>query len=76
VKIAEREWGLNLAASLFVGDRETDVKTAKASNMRAVVVSNGWSHAEWQKAEGADAVAPNLIEAIDSFLNETLGEKD
>jgi len=72
VKKAQREWDLNLEASLFVGDRETDVKTARSCGMRVVVVSNGWTHAEWQKAEGADDVAPDLVKAVDSFLDRTL----
>ncbi len=76
VKRAQKEWDLNLEASLFVGDRETDVKTARASGMRVAVVSNGWSHTSWEKAEGADEVGPDLVKVVDAFLDRLLETKD
>ena len=72
VKRAATEWDLNIPSSLFVGDRETDVGVARGSGMRGVVVTNGWSHEAWKSID-ADEVAPDLVAAVDSFFDRTLG---
>lgn len=69
---AAAEHGLDLQASLFVGDRSADVAAARSAGMRGVAVSNGWAHEPWQPVE-ADEVCADLIAAVDGFLDRTFG---
>lgn len=77
VKKAMLEWDLNPGASLYVGDRETDVKAAQAADLRVAVVSNGWAHTTWVPPENAkpDETHENLIAAVDTFLDRIVGNE-
>lgn len=74
---ATKEWGLNPGVSLFVGDRDTDVKAARAAGYPVTLVSNGWSHKPWEPpSEPADEISNSLTEAVDRFLERRMGRSE
>lgn len=74
VNRAIREHGLNPALTAFVGDRESDVKAARAAGIRSIMVSNGWAHEQWRApAEAADVTAASLPDAVGEFLGRVMG---
>jgi len=71
---ATKRWGLNPRVSLFVGDRDTDVKAARAAGYPVTLVSNGWAHKPWEPpTEPPDHIAESLPDAIDRFLEKRFG---
>ena len=69
---ASVDLGVATSHSLLVGDRNADVGAARACGMRGVVVTNGWAHAPWEPVE-ADETHPDLVAAVDAFLDRTFG---
>lgn len=74
---ATKEWGLNPGVSLFVGDRDTDVKAARAAGYPVTLVTNGWSHKPWEApVEPADDTSSSLADAVDRFLERRMGKSE
>jgi len=65
---AAREYGLELAASWFVGDRARDVAPARELGGRAVLVRGPQTEADAAGTDGAVAVVDSLAEAVDLVL--------
>jgi D-glycero-D-manno-heptose 1,7-bisphosphate phosphatase len=57
---AAADWGIDVAASVLVGDRWRDIEAGRRAGCRTVLVDHGWRE---QAPEGADAVADDLGEA-------------
>jgi D-glycero-D-manno-heptose 1,7-bisphosphate phosphatase len=57
---AARDWDIDLAASVMVGDRWRDVDAGKAAGCRTVLIESGYDE---RAAEGYDAAVPSLLEA-------------
>jgi D-glycero-D-manno-heptose 1,7-bisphosphate phosphatase len=58
---AAGQWGIDLPASVMVGDRWRDIEAGQAAHCRTVFVDGGYS--ERSAAHPADAVASSLDEA-------------
>ncbi|MBX6363293.1 MAG: HAD family hydrolase [Gemmatimonadetes bacterium] len=54
------ELGVDASASLFVGDRATDIEPARAFGGRGVLVRSGYGAAEARRLAGAFAVVDDL----------------
>ncbi|HEX6912966.1 MAG TPA: HAD hydrolase-like protein, partial [Longimicrobium sp.] len=71
---AAREHGLDLAASVWIGDRLRDVAAAERFGGRAILVRSAQS--EVAEAEGRGiGIAGSLAEAADAILREDGGEE-
>jgi len=70
---AAAELGLDLRASVMVGDRLSDVAAGQAAGAAGVLVLTGYGLGEWEsRRPGAeikpDHVAPDLLDAVDWAL--------
>ena len=66
---AARALGLDLAASVVVGDKMSDVATARAVGAGGVLVLTGYGRGEWEHrrhlwADKPDHVAEDLLDAV------------
>lgn len=61
---AASEHGIDLAASVMVGDTLRDLEAARAAGAGAILVLTGHGAATVREAHGADFVAPTLAEAV------------
>lgn len=70
-RLAAARFDLDLARSLYVGDRPSDVEPARATGGRGMLVrtGEGGSHAEATAAAGIEVVR-DLAEAVDRFLGQ------
>jgi D-glycero-D-manno-heptose 1,7-bisphosphate phosphatase len=59
---AARAHGIDLDASILVGDRWRDIEAGRRAGCRTVLVDHGWRE---RLPEGADAVATDLPDAVD-----------
>lgn len=71
--LAERELGVNLAASVMIGDKLSDVEAGQAVGAAGVLVLSGYGRGEWEhRAPGSgikpDHVAADILEAVDWAL--------
>jgi D-glycero-D-manno-heptose 1,7-bisphosphate phosphatase len=71
---AATELGLDLGASVVVGDRPTDLVVARSVGARGVLVLTGYGLGEWEYRRatfpvGPDHVAGDLLEAVAWFLD-------
>lgn len=57
---AAKEWNIDLASSVMVGDRWRDVEAGKAAGCRTILVQNSYDE---RAAEGFDAAVSSLLEA-------------
>lgn len=57
---AAREWGIDLAASIMVGDRWRDIEAGQAAGCRTIFVDHGYTE---KQPEHPDAVVASLAEA-------------
>ena len=58
---AARQWGLDLPASVMVGDRWRDVEAGKRAGCRTVFVDHGYDE---PRPQGADLTVKSLPEAV------------
>ncbi len=68
---AARDFGIDLSASVVVGDRWLDVEFGRALGARTVLVRSGYGHDEETRVDdalSADLVADNLMEATSWIL--------
>jgi histidinol-phosphate phosphatase family protein len=66
---AARDLGLDLGASYLIGDRMSDLESARGAGARAVLVRTGYGDAEAAKlAPGAAFVAKDFAEAVEHIL--------
>lgn len=70
---AARDLGLDLAASVVVGDKMSDVATARAVGASGVLVLTGYGRGEWEHrrhlwTDKPDHVAEDLLEAVEWAL--------
>jgi D-glycero-D-manno-heptose 1,7-bisphosphate phosphatase len=75
---AAAELGLDLRASVMVGDRFSDVATGHAVGAAGVLVLTGYGRGEWEyqrhgRAVQPDFVAEDLLEAVEWALAHTAG---
>lgn len=68
IEEAREELGLDLSRSWIVGDKTSDVDCGKNAGLRTVLVEtgHGWDHREC----GADAVVPDVVQAVEFILQE------
>jgi D-glycero-D-manno-heptose 1,7-bisphosphate phosphatase len=59
---AAKAHGIDLDASILVGDRWRDIEAGRRAGCRTVLVDHGWRE---RLPEGADAVAADLAAAVD-----------
>jgi D-glycero-D-manno-heptose 1,7-bisphosphate phosphatase len=74
IKIAIREFEIDLASSWMVGDRYTDVELARNANVRSALVLSGYGRGEWEYHRASwrhqpDLVGENLLEVVKSVIN-------
>jgi D-glycero-D-manno-heptose 1,7-bisphosphate phosphatase len=62
---AARDWEIDLAASIMVGDRWRDVGAGRAAGCRTILIESGYDD---QAATGYDAAAPSLLAASQLIL--------
>lgn len=67
--LALKELGVSPAEAAFVGDGETDVRTAKNAGMRSVSVLWGYRGEEELRAAGAERFAHSFAELQDILLS-------
>lgn len=63
---AARQWSLDLARSVMVGDRWRDIEAGKAAGCKTVLVGGGYAE---RQAERPDAVVASLLEASRVILS-------
>lgn len=63
---AAKQWGIDLAASVMVGDRWRDVEAGKAAGCRTILIVHGYDE---RAAEGFDAAVSSLLEASRLILS-------
>ena len=73
IKRAATELGLDLGASVMVGDKLSDVAAAHAAGTAGVLVLTGYGRGEWEYQRDAQAVNPDhvaedLLDAVDWAL--------
>ena len=70
LKQAARELGLDLAGSVVIGDKHTDLAAGRAVGSRTVLVRTGHGAEEWQQGEQPvpDHVAADLAAAVAWWL--------
>jgi D-glycero-D-manno-heptose 1,7-bisphosphate phosphatase len=68
---AAADLGIDLGRSVMVGDRWRDVEAGRRAGCRTVHIDRGYRE---QLPEGADAVAPNLSEAVRWIEDVVVGE--
>ena len=71
IRQAAAELSLDLARSVVVGDRWTDVRLARAAGTAAILVETGYGATQAARpgpGDAADAVASNLLEAAGWIL--------
>jgi histidinol-phosphate phosphatase family protein len=68
IEEAREELGLDLSRSWMVGDKTSDVECGKNAGLRTVLVETG--HGADHRDCGADAVAPDVVRAVDYILQE------
>ena len=73
---ASKEYHLNLAESIMIGDKYSDVETGHRLNIPGILVRTGFGRREiekyqdhWNKAP--DYIAENLLDAIHWWFNKT-----
>jgi D-glycero-D-manno-heptose 1,7-bisphosphate phosphatase len=72
--LAERELGVDLAASVMIGDKLSDVVAGQAAGAAGVLVLSGYGRGEWEhRGLGSgikpDHVAADVLEAVDWALD-------
>jgi D-glycero-D-manno-heptose 1,7-bisphosphate phosphatase len=77
---AAAELGLDLRASVMVGDRFSDVATGHAVGAAGVLVLTGYGRGEWEYQRHAQAVVPDhvaedLLDAVEWALAHTAGAR-
>ena len=60
---AARDYGIDLAASWMVGDRDTDIECGRAAGVRTVLIKNPCS-SKYQGVSNPDFTTENLKEAV------------
>jgi D-glycero-D-manno-heptose 1,7-bisphosphate phosphatase len=71
---AVEELGVALAGSYMIGDKLTDMETARRAGLCGILVRTGYGEEAWSQALGqpgsetADRVAQDLAEAVDDVL--------
>jgi D-glycero-D-manno-heptose 1,7-bisphosphate phosphatase len=70
---AAGDLGLDLAASVVVGDKPSDLQAARAVGARGVLVLSGYGRGEWEYRRASMAVPPDhvaedLLDAVEWFL--------
>lgn len=71
---AAHELNVDLKRSWMVGDRYTDIETARHAGLRAALVLTGYGRGEWETARDEwehqpDLIAENLLEAVNEILH-------
>jgi len=62
---AARDWNIDLAASVMIGDRWRDIGAGKNAGCRTVLIERGYSEDMVFKP---DSVATDLVDAVDQIL--------
>lgn len=65
LRAAAADLGIDLGASVLVGDRWRDIEAGRAAGCQTVLVDHGWRE---RAPEGANAVARNLTGAVNWIL--------
>lgn len=65
---AAREYGIDLAASWMVGDRDTDIECGKAAGVRTVLIKNPQS-SKYQGLSNPDFTTVNLKGAVRAMIH-------
>lgn len=68
IRLAEREFNLDLSECWMVGDTTTDVKTAENGKMRSVLVLTGEKGEDGKFSCAPNLVAPDLFSAVNLIL--------
>jgi D-glycero-D-manno-heptose 1,7-bisphosphate phosphatase len=69
---AAAEHGIDLAASVMVGDRWRDIEAGRAAGCRTILVGPGYDE---RRAEGFDAAVASLLEASRLILRNELASR-
>jgi D-glycero-D-manno-heptose 1,7-bisphosphate phosphatase len=74
---AARELGLDLGASTMIGDKASDLESARAVGARGVLVLTGYGQGDWEYRRQSyrvppDHVAEDLLAAVDWALARTV----
>ena len=64
---AARRYGIDLAASLMVGDKLDDIKAGIAAGCRSILVRTGYGASEESRIPGGTEVYDNLLEAVQTI---------
>ena len=70
---AARDAGIDLAASIMVGDRWRDIEAGRGAGTRTVFIDHGYGE---RRADGADLVVRSLPEAVPYILGLLDGDCD
>ena len=66
---AAKQWQIDLASSVMVGDRWRDVGAGKAAGCRTILIESGYDE---RRAEGFDAAVPSLLEASHLIISDQI----
>jgi phosphoglycolate phosphatase-like HAD superfamily hydrolase len=69
IRQAQSELDVDMARSVMVGDRRSDIGLGKAVGLRTILVETGYG-AEHVETSGADAVVPDLFAAAEWLASE------
>lgn len=67
---AAKQWQIDLARSVMVGDRWRDVGAGQAAGCRTILIESGYDE---RQAEGFDAAVPSLLDASRLILGGQFG---
>jgi len=70
---AARQWQIEVAASVMVGDRWRDIEAGKAAGCRTILIEGGYDE---RQAEGFDAAVPSLLDASRLILSDRLFQQE
>lgn len=70
---AVKDLNIDLKSSWFVGDTTTDIQTARNAGVRSILVKTGHAGRDGKHTAEADAIADDLLAAVDQIIREGKG---
>lgn len=68
IRRATDDLGLDLTRAWLIGDKTTDIRTARNAGLKAILVSTGYGGNDKKYADEPDFVCASLVEAVDVIL--------
>ena len=70
VERAKKELNIDVAHSIFIGDKTSDMETGKRAGMRTIIVGTGFAGKDGEFSGNPDAYAQDLLDAARIVLDE------